>query len=135
VNDPEIDQQHQQLIDIINSLHAAMVAGKAKQVIGDLIDRWVDYTARHFSFEEKRMAACGYPELERHRREHADMAQRVRDLKEKARSGQGLVELETRKMLKGWLTEHIKGSDKQYVPYLGQDYFRATASAHRKTRF
>ncbi len=118
VNDPEIDQQHRQLIDIINSLHAAMVAGKAKQVIGDLTDRWMEYTVRHFQYEEKRMAACGYPDLENHRRQHAKMAQRVRDIKEKANSGQGLVELEARKILKAWLTEHIKGSDKQYVPYL-----------------
>ena len=131
VGDAEIDQQHRQLIDIINSLHKAMVAGKARQVIGNLIDRWVEYTVHHFQYEEKRMAACGYPELEKHRREHAEMARRVRDLKEKVSGGQGLVELETRKMLKGWLAEHIKGSDKRYVPYLEQNRSRVASRDFR----
>ena len=33
-------------------------------------------------------------------------------------AGKSFVEVETKKLLKTWLTEHIQRSDKKYVPYL-----------------
>jgi len=118
VDDPEIDQQHRQLIDIINTLHEAMLTGKAKRAIGDLIDRLIQYTVKHFQYEEGRMEAGGYPDLIEHKKRHADLVEKVLDIQKKVKSGQQLVEMETLKFLKMWLTEHIQRSDKKYSPYL-----------------
>jgi hemerythrin len=62
VSDPDIDQQHQKLVRMINDLHDAMRKGQTESVMANLFDRLLGYTAEHFSYEEQRMAACNYPE-------------------------------------------------------------------------
>ncbi|MCP5196677.1 MAG: bacteriohemerythrin [Gammaproteobacteria bacterium] len=118
VGDPTIDQQHQQLVSMINALHKAMLAGQGKSAIGDLLDRLIQYTAQHFQYEEERMEAGHYPELNAHRKKHADLVSKVLDIQKKMQSGKHLVEMETMRFLKAWLTEHIQHSDKKYAPYI-----------------
>ncbi len=118
VNDSEIDQQHRQLVDITNSLHEAMLSGKGKSVIGNLIDRLIQYTVKHFQYEEGRLEACNYPDLVEHRKKHADLVNKVREIKEKINSGKVFVERETKRFLQNWLVEHIQHSDKKYASHL-----------------
>lgn len=118
VNDPEIDQQHQQLISIINSLHEAMLDGKGRSVISNLVDQLIQYTVQHFKYEEERMEIGHYPELAEHRKKHADLVSKALDIQKKVKSGKHLIEMETMKFLKMWLTEHIQRSDKKYAPYI-----------------
>jgi len=49
----EIDRQHQQLIKMINDLDDAMKQGKGKEVLGKIVKGLSDYTAYHFSTEER----------------------------------------------------------------------------------
>ncbi|HRY16332.1 MAG TPA: bacteriohemerythrin, partial [Candidatus Competibacteraceae bacterium] len=118
VNDPEIDQQHQQLINMINALHEAMLVGKGKNVMGKLLDQLIQYTAQHFKYEEGRMEAGHYPDLAEHRKKHAGLVSKVLEIQKKMKSGKHLVEMETMRFLKAWLTEHIQRSDKKYAPYI-----------------
>ncbi len=106
------------MIDIINTLHEAMLTGKGKSSIGDLVDRLIQYTVKHFQYEEGRMEAGHYPDLIEHRKKHADLVSKVLDIQKKVKSGKQLVEMETMKFLKSWLTEHIQRSDKKYAPYI-----------------
>jgi len=130
VNDSEIDRQHRQLIDITNSLHEAMLTGKGKNVIGSFIDHLVEYTVKHFKYEEGRLEACHYPELADHRKKHADLVNNVRELKEKMNSGKHFVTMETKKFLQSWLVEHIQRSDKKYSPYLQQVSGEKSVESH-----
>ncbi|MCP5197478.1 MAG: bacteriohemerythrin [Gammaproteobacteria bacterium] len=120
VGDPTIDQQHRQLIDITNSLHRAMLAGEGKNVIGHFVDQLTEYTIKHFQHEENMLEACNYPELTAHRKKHADLVNKVRELKEKLITGKRFVEMETKKFLQSWLIEHIQHNDKKYSPYVSQ---------------
>jgi hemerythrin len=61
VNVKEIDAQHQQLVNMVNELHAAMREGKANQVLQDLLKKLIDNTGYHFSTEEKLMQTYNYP--------------------------------------------------------------------------
>jgi hemerythrin len=49
----EIDKQHQKLINLINEMYDAMQAGKGREIIGTVIDEFVDYTVYHFNTEER----------------------------------------------------------------------------------
>ena len=50
-----MDDQHRGLANALNELHAAMKAGKAKEVTGPLLTTLVKYTRDHFTAEEALM--------------------------------------------------------------------------------
>lgn len=113
------DADHKKLVGMVNELFDAMQAGKGKGAVGAILDRLIDYTAKHFAREEQQMKLHAYPELEAHRRLHQDLTAQVVKLQEKHRAGSAtVVTLETLNFLKGWLTEHIQRTDKAYGPLL-----------------
>jgi len=60
VGHPEIDRQHQVLIEIANRLNGAMRSGAGRAACGAILDELVNYTLTHFSFEEKLMEKHEY---------------------------------------------------------------------------
>jgi len=121
VGDTAIDQQHQRLIQIINDLHEAMRTQTARAQLGQLLDQLIAYTHEHFSYEEGRLQACGYPHLKGHQRLHADLLGQVGELKTKFNRGKRAMNIELMNFLKTWLTDHIQKTDKRYTPYLRGD--------------
>ncbi len=113
----EIDQQHQQLISLINQLYDAMKQGKGKDVAGKIIDSLIDYTVVHFQTEEKYFEQFGYPETESHKQQHAAFVQQVSDFKEGFVKGKIALSIDMMNFLSEWLQKHIKGSDQQYTQF------------------
>ena len=44
VGDDMVDSDHQKLIGYLNEMHEAMIAGRGKQVVGEILDKLVAYT-------------------------------------------------------------------------------------------
>ncbi len=114
----EIDAQHKKWIDLLNSLHDAMKAGKGKEKIGEVLTGLVEYTKVHFSKEEGLMRASAYPFYAQHKKVHEDMVKEVESLLARYKSGEGTLTLDVMQFLKNWLSEHIMTTDKNYGPYL-----------------
>ena len=49
----KIDEQHQVLVTILNSLHDAMLRGDSNNEMGKLLEKLVSYTVTHFKTEEE----------------------------------------------------------------------------------
>lgn len=113
-----IDEQHQQLVDIINRLFAAMKSGQGQQELGQTFSRLIDYTKEHFSFEESLMEQYDYPEAYRHKQEHVGLTKRVVNLNEQFQSGAILLSVETSHFLKDWLLQHIQKTDQKFGSFL-----------------
>jgi hemerythrin len=113
-----IDAQHQTLFQIANRLHEAMIAGQGKAVLGPILERLVQYTAGHFAHEERLMRLHDYPDLAAHKAQHDALTRQVREFQSKFQSGQATMTVQLLHFLKNWLTEHIKGSDLKYAPFL-----------------
>jgi hemerythrin len=111
----ELDDQHKQILGIINDLYAALQSGREREEIKGLLDRLVQYTMDHFQREEELMEERGYSEVAQHRTVHEHMTQKTIDLRKRfgAVSGQDLLVF-----LKEWWVNHICGTDKQYSPYM-----------------
>lgn len=114
----EIDHQHRKLIELINDLDRAMEQGQGKAVIGRTLDGLVAYTQFHFSAEEKLMDRCSYPGSERHKGEHVAFVRKLIDFKTGYAAGQLGLSIAVMSFLSTWLTEHIQGTDRQYVPHM-----------------
>ena len=114
----KFDGQHKQLIVMINELHAAMGAGKGKEAMGKILTGLVNYTVTHFNDEEELMTKAGYPLLAAHKLEHKAFTAKALDLQSKFNSGNVFITVEVMHFLRDWLTNHIKGTDQKYGPFL-----------------
>ena len=63
---PSLDEQHKNLISLVNKLNDAMKSGRGKDVLGDILAKLVNYTKTHFAAEEQLMRMHSYPDLASH---------------------------------------------------------------------
>ena len=120
VNINEIDQQHKQLIIMVNELNEAMRKRKAKDVLGEIIDGLINYAATHFATEEKYFDKYDYPATETHKKEHAGFVEKVIEFKLGFDEGRILLSLDVMNFLQEWLLNHIQVSDKKYCFYFAE---------------
>lgn len=114
-----VDRQHERLVGIINQLNEAMTEGRGMDVISDIMDELIIYTATHFSMEEKYFAQFEYPDAEEHKREHDALIEKVSafaDDFEKARSGsRSALATELLQFLRIWWRYHMMETDSKFV--------------------
>ena len=114
---PLFDSDHQALIGLINRLHDSL-DGDGLAPLEETFDMLIAYAELHFAREEKGMEACGYPEVEIHRDQHAGFTDRIYRARERYRGGTDLALTgELLEYLKLWLNHHILIQDMAYKPY------------------
>lgn len=108
-----IDQQHRQLVELINQLDDAQLGGD-RQAIGKVIEGLIEYTVSHFAFEEALMDDAGYQFVRPHKKVHEIFVRRAKELQDRFFAGEDVAgELQT--MLGRWLLNHIRRDDASYV--------------------
>lgn len=113
-----IDDDHKKLLTLINNLQSAVYYPTGETFERQALKELVDYTKYHFQREEELMSRHGYPDFDAHKRQHEEMIARVDQFLESyERDREGTVE-EMARFLKGWLINHIAGTDQKYSPYL-----------------
>ncbi|KAF5088120.1 hemerythrin family protein [Methanospirillum sp. J.3.6.1-F.2.7.3] len=110
----EIDNQHKKLIDIINSLHEAMLEKKSKEMLAGILDELAAYTVYHFSTEEKYMTEFNYIGLLSHKKEHDAFVSKIESFISAYQSNKLGLSMELMSFLRDWVSNHIKGTDKKY---------------------
>jgi len=114
-----LDDDHKKLIDIINALHAGIVAGHKKEILAAVLDQLVNYTKFHFAKEEELLFQTKYLAVSTHKMEHASFVSRITNLQERLKSAPVvMLDLELMSFLRNWLLTHIQGSDIKYGPRL-----------------
>jgi len=114
----EIDKQHRKLIDMINTLHEAMVARQGREAQKLIIDGMVDYAHSHFALEERYMRESAFPWHATHKLEHEAFTVKALELQKEVSNDGFILTLEILNFLKDWLKEHILGTDMRYVEHL-----------------
>jgi len=114
----QIDQEHQQLIELINLLHEAMKARSGKPAVGIAIDCLVKYAEFHFGTEETLMKTYGYLRSAAHRIEHQAFIAKTQEFAKGFASGKLMLSMEMMSFLKDWLTHHICKVDKELGAFL-----------------
>ncbi len=115
---PSIDAQHKRLVEMLNQLNDGMASGTGHAQLGTLLDGLVDYTAKHFAYEEKLFEQHTFPGAEQHIAEHRRLVEQVLEFKRRFEAGQASINMQLMKFLKDWLINHILGSDKGYSAHL-----------------
>ena len=119
VNVRVIDEQHRELVRLINRLHDAMTQGQGQRVLGETVAGLIDYAQIHFRTEEGFFDASDYPGSVAHKKKHEEFVEKVTDFKQGFDEGRLMLSLDVMDFLAEWLVKHIQGTDKTYVPFLG----------------
>jgi methyl-accepting chemotaxis protein len=113
INIENIDDQHKQLVSLINELFTAMQKNSDQNIIANVVDKLVDYTQYHFKSEEDIQRKYGYPELAAHKRIHVNFVNKVGEVAAQIKSGERIAAADIFAFLKDWLISHIKKQDKE----------------------
>lgn len=110
---PALDAQQKRFVGFINDLDVACRtndSAKAKHVMEELLH----YTVTHFEVEEELLERAEYPYLKAHRKVHELFMKKVSEIRARSNKGED-VALDLLELLKGWLNNHIKREDRDFV--------------------
>lgn len=115
-----IDQDHRKLVDLVNELHTATTAGQGRAVVSKIMSELIFYTTDHLVREEQEMERVGFPNLEEHKRYHAEFMAGIHELVDKQTKGSITVAAQLSTLLRDWLSIHIRRSDHELRVHLKQ---------------
>lgn len=114
---PQIDEQHERLIQLIRDLDDAVRDGTGGLLISYVMQELIRYVSLHFGDEERLMMEYGFKGLDEHRRKHASYITRLQEIMEQNSDGDALSTA-TLAFLKEWIVLHIKGADQEYGRFI-----------------
>lgn len=112
-----IDDQHRQLVEIVNKFEEALRRKKGSRQVSTILNDLFGYTQEHFATEERLLAAAGYPQLKLHQSQHRQLLQKVERFQFEFNAGRR-VSTELHEFLAYWLVTHILRDDKAYASAL-----------------
>ncbi|MEW5902878.1 MAG: bacteriohemerythrin [Pseudomonadota bacterium] len=127
VNIKTIDEQHQELVNILNRLFVAVSKREGDKVVAGILDALTDYTRTHFALEERLMRQANYPGLPAHMEEHRKLIEQLDGLCQKHLMEDKPIYFEMLSFLKSWLKEHIQGVDTLYSAALQKSGFQVSS--------
>ncbi|MFQ2242576.1 bacteriohemerythrin [Aeromonas dhakensis] len=117
---PSMDNQHLGLFEAMNRLYQVVIDKSPAQLRKQRLDELLKLATRHFADEEQVMEQAGYPELRRHKEEHARLLAELDTLMQRNGPDDEEFNMELLVFLKNWLLNHISKVDKQYSGSLRQ---------------
>jgi len=118
VNIKRYDDQHKELVGLINQLHEAMKVGKGREALGEIFQSLAQYTIIHFQDEELWMKIHHYEGYDAHKKEHSVLTAKVNEMLESHKDGNNIISQDVMSFLRNWLIFHIMDCDKKYGPFL-----------------
>lgn len=124
-----IDNQHMELVRILNRLIDANNKGKGKDVIFKILNFMTRYTVEHFSVEEQLQVMYNYPGYNAHKIEHDSFKETVgqltKRLKDEGPSSDLVKQVTT--TIGDWLVNHIQGDDMKMAIYIQAEENKKTS--------
>lgn len=113
-----LDNQHKQLLSLINSLHEQMKIGKGRLGLPSIVKELVSYTKVHFGSEERMLKNAEYPSFESHKAQHDEFVRKIVAIEQQLKEDSLTITFETMDFLQKWLVNHIQSTDQLYKPFL-----------------
>lgn len=120
----EIDKQHKQIIETLNTLHDTVMQDAAdtnwKQELLQSLIQISTLARKHFDYEDALLKKVGYPEVSKHCAEHQDALNKILDEISKLNDAGKQTAEDLVSFLKKYVMHHMVKEDSKFVPYLKQ---------------
>jgi len=114
-----LDEDHKKLVAMVNELYEAIMQGKGKQKLGEVLTKLIQYTVEHFRREEQLFARTGYANAEKHHAEHRKLTEEVLKVQKTFEAdASATISMDVLNFLRHWLIDHIQGEDQKYSAHL-----------------
>jgi hemerythrin len=106
-----VDFEHQEMIELINTIYAAIKDKKNPESIEHFLGEVHATISAHFALEERVMRRANYDEFEAHKDDHEELLDQIRDLMDKYFDvpEKGLQQLQEN--LSDWFAGHFSTFD------------------------
>lgn len=115
VNVKEIDNQHKELIEIINHLIEMINATPNEETVKEIINKIVQYKSTHFATEEKYFHQFNFEGTAEHEAKHREFNQKVEEIKEQYKEDVISFAFALVDFLEDWLINHLITMDHKYI--------------------
>jgi len=119
VGNPAVDFEHRELVDLINALHADLLAAGAKGSVLDFLGEIYTRIAAHFALEEKLMRERRYDQYQAHKSDHERLLDEIRDIMDDYEDAELFNDEELARRLSHWFVGHFKTMDARLHKMLG----------------
>ena len=113
-----VDFEHEELIELINELHAGLERDESPEAVPDFLGEVYTKIAAHFALEERIMRERGYDEFQDHKADHTRLLDEIRDMMDDYEVKGVLDEEELSRRLQGWFGEHFRTKDARLHKFL-----------------
>lgn len=114
VGNPVLDRDHRVLIGLVNQL--SLPANREDRIVLEFVlDELLDYTVAHFSREEEYLREILFPDYERHRIIHHQLADKLIAIRANFLAGKQDIGEDMAVFVGDWLRDHILREDQAYV--------------------
>ena len=114
----KIDEQHKELMRLINEVHVEMLKGKEKSSLIILFEELFNYVIIHFATEEQMMKKYRYEEFENHQKQHIKLKEKMLKKKIDYEEKNITLSMQIMILLKDWLQNHILETDLKFAEYM-----------------
>lgn len=120
-----LDEQHEKMLFLLNTLHEGLMSGKGKMVLGGVLNQLVGATASHIRYEEGLLTRAGYRDEAAHRNGHAELMRQYSGISRQYETiGPSALSLPVMSFLRNSLMTHIRGADAGYRDCLAANGIR-----------
>ena len=114
----ELDEQHQQLIKMLNHLISTRESTDThSETISDVLQEMTQYAQKHFKTEESLLKQYGYPGLEQQKEEHLAYRLKTVDFSDATMLSIDAVPQILLNYLFDWWIHHILNEDMKYKSF------------------
>jgi hemerythrin-like metal-binding protein len=120
VGDASVDHEHRELIDLINRLHAELMAGDPEEDVEGFLGDLHRGISAHFALEEALMRARRYDQYAAHKADHERLLDEIRDIMEDSRDADlAAASAALAERLDAWFSTHFATHDARLHGRLG----------------
>lgn len=114
----ELDDQHHNLLNIINSILTENDDEYDEIRLSESISSLIHYAYVHFATEERYLTQVDYPDMKSHILDHVGFIMKTLELSLKVYEGNRDNRRDLLRYLEKWYSLHVLGIDRFYIPYL-----------------
>ncbi|MCF6278274.1 MAG: hemerythrin family protein [Anaerolineales bacterium] len=111
------DIEHGKLIDMLNRTHELLSENKRDEARSYFSQTLAGYVHEHFSNEETFLESIQYPELEDHKKIHANFRKSFEELEPRIKTADDVAFRQALTDTFVWIINHIGKTDKKYAKY------------------
>ena len=116
---PDVDYEHREMIELINTLHAHLVSGTSDMTVLEFLGEIFAKISAHFALEEKIMRTQNYDQYQDHKEDHEQLLDEIRDMMDEFEDEATFNDEVFAERLRLWFTEHFRTKDARLHRQLG----------------